>query len=252
MNPPTGIDLAPELVKKIEDLFSGKYKATDPKEEAQLRELAFWRWVAYEGYAGKSPIDFIDHQRVFMTNCYAKTGWPINKYLDKSIFELGCGPLGMIEFIPGHKRHAFDPLNTYYSQLFQNFRSSNINYIDQEAQIEEIEAADLGISFNVLDHTEDADYWFNLFFSKIKFGGHFIFQVNTVKDGFDRTEEHKKMHPSPQTYEQIIKKIKKVSSQFSEDYRTTPSADNEFFFMAWGVRRKPNLWERIRNKKYFV
>lgn len=38
---------------KIASLFEGSYVPENPKEDAQLRELAFWRWVAYEGYEGK-------------------------------------------------------------------------------------------------------------------------------------------------------------------------------------------------------
>ena len=236
MNPPTGIDLNPDLVKKIADLISENYVPSDTQEEAQLRELAFWRWVAYEGYAGKPPSEFIDHQRSFMLDCFSKTGWSRDQFLEDSIFELGCGPLGMIEFIPAKIRHAFDPLNAFYSKLFCNLRSDSIQYVDSEDGIKSISPVDLGICFNVLDHTNDPNHWFNLFFNKIKLGGRFILQVNTIKEELDRTDEHKKMHPSPLTYEQIGQMLKTVSSDFDVIYDDTPSEDNEFFFMAWGVR----------------
>jgi len=236
MNPPTGVDLDPDLVKKIEDLLSKKYSPADKQEEAQLRELAFWRWVAYEGYAGKPPLEFGELQRKFMLDCYSKTGWSDDFGSGDRIFELGCGPLGMIEFLPAKLRYAFDPLNAFYSKLFKNLRAADIKYFDSEEEINSIQPVDLGICFNVLDHTDDASYWFDLFFSRIKLGGRFILQVNTVKEEFERTEAHTKMHPSPLSYQQIVQMLDKVSTNFEIDYCDEPSEDNEFFLMAWGMR----------------
>jgi hypothetical protein len=236
MNPPTGIDLDPDLVRKIEDLLSDTYNPADKQEEAQLRELAFWRWVAYEGYAGRPPLEFVELQREFMLDCFSKTGWKNEFGSEDRIFELGCGPLGMIEFLPAKARYAFDPLNAFYSKLFKNLRAADINYIDSKEAIDSIHPVDLGICFNVLDHTDDANFWFDLFFEKIKVGGRFILQINTVQEAFQRTEAHTKMHPSPMSYEQIMEQLKTVSSDFDTEYSDQPSEDNEFFFMAWGVR----------------
>lgn len=248
MNPSTGLDLDPELVCKIADLLEGKYVAGDPKEEAQLRELGFWRWVAYEGYAGKEPLAFADHQSEFMTRCFGKTGWDINRFQRGSIFELGCGPLGMIEFVPAASRYAYDPLNKEYSKLFENLRQSSIKYISDEEEISEISLVDFGICFNVLDHTEDAKKWFDLFLGRIKEGGNFLLQVNLVKDGYDRTEEHKKMHPSPLTVETTLEWLSAVSKNFEYQLDQEPSQDNEFFFMAWGEKYRPTLLEAFSKR----
>lgn len=197
MNPETGVDLSSHLVEKINSVLNGSYVPSDPYEEAQLRELAFWRWVAYEGYAGKPPMDFFNHQQKFMTSCYQKTGWSIDKFRNQEIFELGCGPVGMIEFVQGVKRSAFDPLNEFYSLLFEKLRSSDIRYVSKREEVVCLPSVDFGICFNVLDHTDNAQDWFDLFIGTIKAGGHFLLQVNTVREGFERTEEHNRMHPSP-------------------------------------------------------
>lgn len=190
-----------------------------------------------EGYAGKSPMDFFDHQKKFMTSCFLKTGWSINRFSEASVFELGCGPLGMIEFIPSRERYAFDPLNKYYNALFKNLRRNNICYLVEDTEIKTIGLVDFGICFNVLDHTENAEFWFEIFIEKIKPGGCFLLQVNTVKDGFYRTNEHSKMHPSPIKSEQVLLLIGRHSDNFNYTLDSVPSADNEFFFMAWGVKK---------------
>lgn len=236
MNPKTGIDLSPDLVEKINKVLNGSYVPCDPYEDAQLRELAFWRWVAYEGYAGKSPMDFLNHQQQFMTSCYQRTGWPIDKFRDHEIFELGCGPVGMIEFVVGAKRFAFDPLNEYYSLLFNNLRSSQVQYLFKREDIPSLSQVDFGICFNVLDHTNNAQEWFELFFKSIKQGGHFLLQVNTVKDDLERPDEHSRMHPSPLKFEQVQDMLSNVAETFEYELAAKPSADNEFFYMAWGQK----------------
>ena len=59
VNPATGLDLNHELVARTNKVLNARYAISDPYEEAHLRELAFWRWVAYEGYAGKPHMEFL-------------------------------------------------------------------------------------------------------------------------------------------------------------------------------------------------
>ena len=236
MNPCLGEDIDRKTLDKVSGLLGGTYAPETSNENAQLRELAFWRWVAYEGYNGQPPESFPEHQRLFMSSCYDKTGWSRTRFSDKTIFELGCGPLGMIEYVTGMKRYAFDPLNQYYSQLFKNARSNNINYLTSESELDEIPKADFGICFNVLDHTPDAKAYFDLFLSKIAKGGAFLIQVNTIRKDVKRTAEHESMHPSPLTFERIYSWVQVVSKDVKYELSDKPSADNEFFFMCWGTK----------------
>ena len=246
MNPETGFDLDHELIERINNVLNGSHVPSDPYEEAQLRELAFWRWVAYEGYSGKPPMEFFNHQQKFMTSCFLKTGWSIDMYRDQEVFELGCGPVGMIEFVAGKGRTAFDPLNEYYNLLFKKLRSGGVTYLSKKQDILELSPVDFGICFNVLDHTDNAQEWFDLFFKSIKPGGSFLLEVNTVKDGFGRTDEHNRMHPSPLTYEQITSMLSAVASNFDYELSSKPSADNEFFYLAWGRKTCNNSLENSR------
>lgn len=234
VNPETGVDLNQELIEKINKILNEGYVPPDPYEEAQLRELAFWRWVAYEGYGGKAPMDFFSHQKDFMTSCFRRTGWSIDKFRDQEIFELGCGPVGMIEFVNGTSRVAYDPLNQYYNLLFKKLRSEHVRYLSEKEEIFHLSQVDFGICFNVLDHTDDSETWFKLFFKSIKPGGHFLLQVNTVMDGFERSAEHNRMHPSSLKFEQIQNLLFTVAEKFDYELASEPSVDNEFFYMAWG------------------
>lgn len=144
----------------------------------------------------------------------------------------------MIEFVEGKVRFAFDPLNDYYNLLFKNLRSGGVRYLSKKQDVLNLPPVDFGICFNVLDHTDNAQGWFDLFFKSIKSGGSFLLQVNTVKDGFDRTEEHNRMHPSSLTYEQITSMLSSVTDSFDYELSSNPSADNEFFYMAWGQKTK--------------
>ena len=237
-NPSIGYDLDQPVLTKMAELLAGNYIATNPQEEAQLRELAFWSWVAFKGYAGKPPDFFREHQKKLMLGCYGKTGWPIDQFQNGSVFELGCGPLGMIEFIPGVQLYAYDPLNDEYGRLFAKLRSGHINYFSDSNKLAAIPEVDFGICFNVLDHTEDARRWFVTFFERIKHGGAFLLSVNTVREDLERTEEHKKMHPSPLNVNTVLHWLSEVSADYDHWISEAPSPDNEFFFIAWGRKKK--------------
>lgn len=236
MNPSLGEDIDLETLDRVTRTLQGTYLPSTSNENAQLRELAFWRWVAYEGYAGKPPGAFPEHQRVFMTQCFAKTGWSLDQFQASSAFELGCGPLGMIEYVPARLRYAYDPLNEYYSRLFKNVRSKDISYLRHEEQILDMPQVDLGICFNVLDHTPDAKKYLDLLFAKINPGGRFIVQVNTIRNELARTREHESMHPSPVTFDQINFWLKLYSADYRFELSNQPTPDNEFFFMGWGSK----------------
>ena len=234
MRMPLGRDLDPATLKRLEAVATGA--AGDAAEVAQLHELAFWRWVCVHGYSGGKPEDFPAFQRQLMLGCYAHTRWPVDRFRDGRVFEFGCGPLGMVESLPCREAVAFDPLNVHYSMLFENVRSPAIRYLSTTEELAAIGEFDLGICFNVLDHTQDARACFDVFWSKIRAGGAFILQINTVREGFPRTAEHARMHPSPLAEEAVLGWLRAVSADVDHMVADQPSADNEFFLMAWGTK----------------
>src|SRR5579862_297464 len=129
---PCGDDLGQSDLDLIEAVKAGRCAALSPWQDAQIREMLFWRSVAFCGYRGK-PQMFPLHQELLMASTFYRTGWRMAEFRYAAVVELGCGPLGMIEYLPAARRVAFDPLNDQYSRLFANFRSGTIEYISDRA-----------------------------------------------------------------------------------------------------------------------
>ena len=230
---PLGSDVSEKRLKQIESLRNG-LDVDDPS----IKELAFWRWVAFEGYDDLDPRLFKYKQAMFMTSVFGTTGWQIDSFENKNILEVGCGPYGMIEIFPEDSFCvAFDPLNDEYDLLFSKIRSKTIEYkADWNEVANKKQIFDLAICFNVLDHTDDPEKVLAQTMSLLKDKGKFIIQVNTVRDGFERMQEHKEMHPSQIKYDEIIGLLSKYCGIFKCEISNTPSSDNEFWFMAWGQK----------------
>lgn len=237
-----GDDLDPQMLDQIHRVLHRPETMSDMSAyaKAQIQELAFWRYVAFEGYAGRDPRFFPFFQKMLMLNMFARTGWSITELAELSVVEIGCGPLGMIEILPAARRVAFDPLNRHYSVLFSKERSQSIEYTEDFDELVRNgrQSFDLGICFNVIDHTTNPRELFETYMSLIRRGGRFVFQVNTVREGLPRPPEHEAMHPSPFTLEKIRLWLGEYASSYSSRLVDRPSANNEFFFMAWGYKNR--------------
>ncbi|MBN2577929.1 MAG: methyltransferase domain-containing protein [Pirellulales bacterium] len=235
-----GDDLDPEKVEQIANFCRGKASGLAPEAEAQLHELAFWRWVAFEGYADNDPRAFPWLQCLSMLEHYFKTGWTLRELAGAHIVEIGCGPLGMIEFLPGKRKVGFDPLNAEYEKLFRRVRTGGVEYVpDLEALCQTGRRQfDLAVCFNVLDHTTRPRKLLDDYMSLLKREGRFLFQVNTIKPGETRPEDHARMHPSPITEAQIRSWLDQYSTHYQSSLSDKPSDVNEYFFMAWGQKNR--------------
>jgi SAM-dependent methyltransferase len=207
-------------------------------QRAQLYELSFWRYVAIHGYTTTPAIDFPKMQGDMMISCFNRTGWSLADLKSAAIVEIGSGPLGMIEYLPGRRKEAFDPLIPHYQKLFHKAQSGQVRY---HSDLDQLLARgkgqfDLGICFNVLDHTTDPRGLLAAYMSLIKQGGRFLFQVNTV--GGPRSELHGRMHPSPLSPGTVRAWIGEYSSDFREYFKEERTEENEHFFMLWGHKNR--------------
>jgi len=166
--------------------------------------------------------------------------WSVDELASGSIVELECGPLGMVEFLPGATRVGFDPLNEHYEKLFGKARSGEVQYTSDldELLADRQETFDLGICFNVLDHLQEPRPLLDALMSLIRPDGRFLVQVNTVRDGTTQPEAHRRMHPSPFTAEKITAWLAEYSDDCATCVDEPPSEYNEYFFMAWGTKSK--------------
>ncbi len=234
-----GGDLDQADLDLIAAVAAGRCDGLSPWQEAQARELAFWRWVAFNGYDGKHPLLFPLWQEHFMVSTFYRTGWAMAEFCDAAIIEFGCGPLGMIEYVPAARRVAFDPLNDRYSRLFAHFRNPGVEYVTDRRQLPaDAGGFDLAICHNVLDHTDDPSGWFNDLFARLATGGRFIFQVNLSRPDLPRSAEHARMHPSPISFEEVMAWLAAKSERFEHFVEREPNGDNEIYFLSWGTKTR--------------
>jgi SAM-dependent methyltransferase len=236
---PCGDDLDEADLGLLAGVSAGHCDGLSSWQRAQAHELGFWRGVALGGYGGVGPLLFPLLQEHLMVSTFYRTGWSMAEFRDGAIFEFGCGPLGMVEYVPAARRVAFDPLNDRYSRLFARFRNPTIEYLcDLRELLSDGRAFDLAICHNVLDHTEDPAGGFNELFARLKLGGRFIVQVNLVKPDLPRSPEHARMHPSPLSFEEIMAWLAAKSEQFEHFVEKQPNRDNEFYFLSWGTKTR--------------
>lgn len=241
-----GGDIDPDLLEESNRAAAGIHSGMDAGSSAQLQELAFWRYVAFAGYAGEDPRVFPMRQKQFMVETFWKTGWTLGSLEGETLLEVGCGPLGMCEFLPVKSGVAIDPLNEQYSLLFEKVRSKALRHKVSLEGIADGEF-DFVICHNVIDHASNPDVLFNSAFRKLKRGGRFLFQVNLCDDNVPRTDAHKAMHPSPFDFDQIKDWISCKSQDFEFQKETEPSVDGEYYFLAWGTKSSDAEVKYIRN-----
>ena len=117
----------------------------------ETNEFLFWRLqhVRSNGalYNGHMPYFFTDH-----------FGLPVSYYQGKKVMDVGCGPIGTLEWADGvAERVGLDPLANKYLRL--GAKNHKMNYVN--AGSENIPFADghfdIVTTFNSLDHVEDIE-----------------------------------------------------------------------------------------------
>jgi SAM-dependent methyltransferase len=99
------------------------------------------------------------------------------------ILEIGCGPAGILTFLPSRNRYAIDPLEDHFSSIenFVSNRDKSIQY--KKAMGEDLPYEDLFFDFiimdNVLDHSESPEKVIEEMHRVLKQGGIVYFRQNT-------------------------------------------------------------------------
>mgnify|MGYP001560357265 CR=1 FL=1 len=156
------------LKKKITSVLN-QYCNRNQKTKAE-HELSFW-----SDFKKEHPVFPNTHYEYFYTRHY---GLEKEFYLGKKILDIGCGPMGSLEWATmAEERTGLDPLVEKYSKF--GIREHKMKYI--QACSEDIPFADnyfdVVSSFNSLDTVDEVDKTINEIIRVLKPGGLFILLV---------------------------------------------------------------------------
>jgi len=145
---------------------------------------------------------------------------------DKTILEIGCGPIPLILALPPSKKYALDPLMNYYVSEFK--LPKNVKWVTGvgEAMPFSDKYFDAIICVNVLDHVSNPNKVANEIGRICKKDGTLYLTINCVDPIiklYKRTREHlgfgDKAHPFTFTEKDIISLIGKSGFKITKKYR---------------------------------
>ncbi len=122
---------------------------------AQQHEGEYWTSIKEQGYRGLTAAEFEAwHPIVQLWNLHY-LGHSLDWYVDKTVVEIGCGPLGVVSGLRVGRRIGIDPLLPIYQDLW-DLGSHNCEYLAAQAEQIPLPArtADVVICLNVLDHVQ--------------------------------------------------------------------------------------------------
>ena len=122
-------------------------------DDAQKYEMDWWRnhvdsidLSFYRDYAERAAALLKDH---------------LSLTENTRVIEAGSGAAGIISFLPGSQRYAFDPLERFFSsvRIYAEFRDPGVKYLAAQAEGIPFKSGhfDLAVMDNVLDHCQNID-----------------------------------------------------------------------------------------------
>lgn len=148
--------------------------------------LQYWLNMAVSGVNGQSLPGFLGGaQRHSMEQAALYVGQPLEYWADKTIVELGCGPLGVAEAVAAARRIGIDPLIAEYRELNPALRDSAVDYRDcvAEGPLDlAAGSADLVVCFNMLPFCLDPDAVLAEAARIMAADGYLLVQANVFED----------------------------------------------------------------------
>lgn len=126
-------------------------------KKAQSYEQKHWETVATRIALNQEDLDWYQWKANELKRRFLNKIPNIN-FEEKSILEIGSGPLGIIAFLKGRKRYAVDPLENFFKEnsTLTRWRDMDVEYLQGSG-----ESLPFGDSYfslviidNVLDHTK--------------------------------------------------------------------------------------------------
>jgi len=139
---------------------------------SQKAEIEFWK---------KRPKVDSHFSTIYWKKELSEFGRGFDIFENKKIIEIGCGPMGMIHYIPGKEKIGLDPLIENYENL-GILENRDVKYIKGKAEIINFcdNYFDIAICLNVLDHTENPKEVLRDIKRVLKFGGILILHTHYI------------------------------------------------------------------------
>jgi SAM-dependent methyltransferase len=123
--------------------------------KAQQYERQYWVNIRKNGFRGLSPERFATWHPAIQAWSVLYMDHDFAWFRDKTVVEIGCGPLGVVAGLEAGRKIGIDPLLTVYQDLW-DLESHGCTYLAQRAESVSLEdgVADVVICHNVLDHVQ--------------------------------------------------------------------------------------------------
>lgn len=129
-------------------------------------------------------------------------GLKFDAFADKTVLDVGAGPVGFVSFISGKKKIAIEPLKNRFEEIFELPKYVEYVATRSEDMALENDSIDVILCFNVLSHTQDPEKVLQEIDRVLKCdGGIFYFGM--------KFDSHDTLHPHIFSREEMKKLIEK-------------------------------------------
>lgn len=177
-----------------------KLSALQQEQERNREEVNWWKHFIFKHFSPDRETSeklFLDRFRIECTKRWNyicdPLGFDANKFHESALLDIGNGPCGLLNFVPGNIKVGIDPNNQMYraNEILYNIENS-VRYITCPA--EKLPLPDAYFEFiscvNVLDHVNDPQIVLDEIIRVLKPGGFFFLSVDTRRE-----EETSLVHP---------------------------------------------------------
>lgn len=185
---------------QVNETIKVKLTVAQQEQERNQEEVNWWKHFIFKHFSPDQETSqklFLDRFRIECTKRWNyicdPLGFDTNKYRESALLDIGNGPCGLLNFVPGIIKVGIDPNNQMYraNEILFNIEDS-VRYITCPA--EKLPLPDAFFDFiscvNVLDHVNDPQIVLDEIIRVLKPGGVFFLSVDTRRE-----EETSLVHP---------------------------------------------------------
>jgi SAM-dependent methyltransferase len=122
---------------------------------AQRFERQYWTNIKQNGYLGLTAEEFAIRHPIMQAWSLAYLGHDFDWYEDKTVVDVGCGPMGPLAGLTAKRKFGIDPLLPLYQDLW-DLDSHGCTYLAEQAESMSLDdnVADVVVCDNMLDHVQ--------------------------------------------------------------------------------------------------